>query len=108
MPDYSELRHYHTGIVVDDLAVAMSLWSDALGLHWAPPRIATNPLQCPAGVLGRDVRITYSIEGPHHIEPARGDHLSLPIRAWMPGCTTLASLGLTEERAEDLVRQAAG
>jgi hypothetical protein len=64
----NELRLFHTGIVVDDLDAAMSVWGGALGLHWAPPKSASTPMECPSGVVGREVRFTYSLEGPHHIE----------------------------------------
>jgi hypothetical protein len=62
------LTLFHTGVIVDDLERAMSLWGEALGLHWAPPKTATTPMRCPSGVFGREVRFVYSLEGPHHIE----------------------------------------
>lgn len=62
------LRLYHTGIIVDDLDAAMESWGGALGLHWAPPLTSTVPLRGPDGVKGREVRFTYSLEGPHHLE----------------------------------------
>lgn len=62
------MRLYHTGIIVDDLNRAMASWGEALGLHWAPPRTSTVPLRCPDGVVGREVRFTYSLQGPHYIE----------------------------------------
>jgi hypothetical protein len=62
------LRLYHTGIIVDGLDDAMATMGGALGLDWAPPRSSTVPLECPDGVLGRHVRFTYSLQGPHHIE----------------------------------------
>jgi hypothetical protein len=63
-----DMQLFHTGIIVDDLERAMSTWGVALGLHWAPPKTATTPMRCPDGVLGREVRFSYSVEGPHHIE----------------------------------------
>jgi Glyoxalase/Bleomycin resistance protein/Dioxygenase superfamily len=66
--EHPALTLYHSGIVVDDLDQAMATWSAAFDLHWAPPRLSTSPLRCPAGILGRKVRLTYSIEGPQHIE----------------------------------------
>jgi hypothetical protein len=68
MPRKPKLSLYHTGIIVDDLAAAMESWSAALDLKWAPPRGATSPMLCPDGVLERDVRFTYSLQGPHFIE----------------------------------------
>lgn len=59
---------YHTGVIVDDLDRAMESWGDALGLLWAPPLESTVPLRCPDGIVGREVRFTYSLQGPHHIE----------------------------------------
>ena len=63
-----DMQLFHTGVIVDDLERAMSTWGVALGLHWAPPKTATTPMRCPDGVLGREVRFSYSVEGPHHIE----------------------------------------
>ncbi|MGP3533967.1 VOC family protein [Microbacterium sp. RD1] len=62
------LRLYHTGIIVNDLDRAMAAMGDALGLQWCPPLTSTVPLRCPDGVVGREVRFTYSLQGPHHIE----------------------------------------
>jgi glyoxalase/bleomycin resistance protein/dioxygenase superfamily protein len=62
------LRLYHTGIIVDSLDNAMAAMGEALRLDWAPPRSSTVPLQCPEGVLGRHVRFTYSLQGPHFVE----------------------------------------
>jgi hypothetical protein len=62
------IKLYHTGVIVDDLDLAMNLWGAALGVHWAPPLTSTTPLLAPTGVEEREIRFTYSIEGPHHIE----------------------------------------
>jgi hypothetical protein len=62
------LKLYHTGIIVDSLEKAMDTMGDALGLLWAPPRTSTVPMQCPDGILDREVRFTYSLQGPHYIE----------------------------------------
>ncbi|GAA3238026.1 VOC family protein [Pseudonocardia petroleophila] len=62
------LRLYHTGIIVDSLDNAMKTWGTALGLDWAPPKTSTAPMECPDGVVGREVRFTYSLQGPHFIE----------------------------------------
>jgi catechol 2,3-dioxygenase-like lactoylglutathione lyase family enzyme len=58
----------HTGIIVDDLDAAMENYSAALGLHWANPLRSNFPLQTRAGALPREMRVTYSHEGPHHLE----------------------------------------
>ncbi len=63
-----QLKLFHTGIIVDDLDKAMASWGEALGLSWAPPLTSTVPMRGPEGVAGREVRFTYSLQGPHHIE----------------------------------------
>jgi hypothetical protein len=68
MTPASDIRLYHTGIIVDDLDEAMCTFGAALNLHWMPPLTATTPMRCPTGVEGREVRFTYGLEGPHHIE----------------------------------------
>jgi hypothetical protein len=62
------MRLYHTGIIVDDLSTAMAEMGGALGLDWAPPKTSTAPMRGPEGVKGREVRFTYSLQGPHFIE----------------------------------------
>ncbi|WP_329378805.1 VOC family protein [Streptomyces sp. NBC_01716] len=62
------LRLYHTGIIADSLDNAMAAMGDALRLDWAPPLTSTVPLECPDGIVGREVRFTYSLQGPHFIE----------------------------------------
>jgi hypothetical protein len=62
------LRLFHTGIIVDSLDEAMSAMGKALRLDWAPPRTSTAPMQCAEGLLDREVRFTYSLQGPHFIE----------------------------------------
>lgn len=59
---------YHTGLIVENLDEAMETMGDALGLRWFTPRTATSPFQSPGGVLEREVRFTYSLQGPHFIE----------------------------------------
>jgi hypothetical protein len=58
----------HTGMVVSDLAVAMADFSEAFGLHWAEPTVAASDIVIPGGTAFRKSRITYSLEGPHHVE----------------------------------------
>lgn len=62
------MKLFHTGVIVDDLSSATESWGMALGLHWTEPKTASTPMRCPAGVLPREVRFVYSVEGPHHIE----------------------------------------
>ena len=58
----------HTGIIVADLAVAMSGYTAVLGYHWAPPVHTTFPLMTARGLLPREIWVTYTKEGPHHLE----------------------------------------
>src|ERR1700677_3626327 len=62
------LRLFHTGLIVDSLDEAMSAMGKALRLDWAPPRTSTAPMLCAEGLLDREVRFTYSLQGPHFIE----------------------------------------
>jgi hypothetical protein len=62
------MRLYHTGIIVNNLDKAMPQMGNALGLRWAPPKASTAPLLCPDGVVEREVRFTYSLQGPHFVE----------------------------------------
>jgi Glyoxalase/Bleomycin resistance protein/Dioxygenase superfamily len=59
---------FHTGLTVPDLDSAMKDLGQLWGLVWAGPVRRTGPLHTPAGVQPRDMRITYSRGGPHHIE----------------------------------------
>ncbi|MEU7812196.1 VOC family protein [Pseudonocardia sp. NPDC049154] len=68
MSDPAMLRLYHTGLIVNDLERAMKQMGGALGLQWAPPKESTTPLLGPDGLVGRHVRFTYSLQGPHFVE----------------------------------------
>ncbi|MEJ2870509.1 VOC family protein [Actinomycetospora sp. OC33-EN08] len=68
MSDPAKVRLYHTGLIVNDLDRAMSQMGRALGLRWAPPKESTTPLLGPDGLVGRHVRFTYSLQGPHFVE----------------------------------------
>jgi catechol 2,3-dioxygenase-like lactoylglutathione lyase family enzyme len=59
---------FHTGVIVDDLELAMVTWSAAFGIHWAEPLQNRGELVTTSGVLPRESRLTYSLEGPHHLE----------------------------------------
>jgi hypothetical protein len=59
---------FHTGITVDDLGEAMREMTERLGLAWAEPVRRTGAVHTPSGPIGRDMIITYSRGGPHHIE----------------------------------------
>jgi hypothetical protein len=59
---------FHTGLTVPDLDRAMKDLGELWGLEWAGPVRRTGPLRTPGGIQPRDMRITYSRGGPHHIE----------------------------------------
>jgi hypothetical protein len=79
MPSQPKLQLYHTGIIVDNLDEAMGAMGDALGLQWFNPRTATSPMQSPGGTLDREVRFTYSLEGPHFIELLAGSRITATV-----------------------------
>lgn len=62
------MKLFHTGVIVTDLDEAMAAYGAAFGLHFAPPKAAATPMRCPTGVLEREARFSYSVEGPHHVE----------------------------------------
>lgn len=62
------MKLFHTGVIVEDLQTAITAYETAFGLHFAPPKTAATPMRCPTGVLEREARFSYSVEGPHHIE----------------------------------------
>jgi hypothetical protein len=68
MTDSLHLGFSHTGIVVDSLDDAMASYGQVMGYHWAPPVNSTFPLMTPKGLLPREIWVTYSREGPHHLE----------------------------------------
>jgi hypothetical protein len=59
---------FHTGIIVPDLEAAMRDLGEALGVGWVEPLESEGLVQVPGGPRFRRSRITYSVEGPHHIE----------------------------------------
>jgi hypothetical protein len=59
---------FHTGQAVHDLDAAMADMTAALGYHWAEPFVSERRLRTPNGILPRTWRLTYSVEGPHHVE----------------------------------------
>jgi hypothetical protein len=60
---------FHTGIIVDDLDLAMQEMGEAFGLHWVEPFTAAGQIRIPDGnAAHRASRVTYSREGPHHLE----------------------------------------
>jgi hypothetical protein len=60
---------FHTGMIVKDLDAAMHDMTAAFGFEWAPPITSGGDIRIPGGAHAyRQSRVTYSLEGPHHIE----------------------------------------
>ena len=59
---------YHMGIVVPELAPAMSEMSEQMGLTWAPPRAFPVNIHEDGELCSYDVLATYSREGPPYFE----------------------------------------
>jgi hypothetical protein len=59
---------FHTGIIVPDLDAAMRDLGEALGIRWVEPLESEGFIQVRGGPGFRRSRITFSVEGPHHIE----------------------------------------
>ena len=59
---------FHTGMIVKDLKVAMTDMTEAFSLEWAPPTRASGEILVPGGSAHHEVWLSYSLEGPHHIE----------------------------------------
>jgi hypothetical protein len=59
---------FHTGIIVPDLDEAMRDLGEALRVHWVTPLESEGHIHVRGGPAFRRSRVTYSVEGPHHIE----------------------------------------
>ncbi|WP_420614165.1 VOC family protein [Candidatus Spongiisocius sp.] len=59
---------HHFGIVVPDLDGAMDDLSSQLGLTWAPVRHGERTVRHHGRLVTTDLRLTYSMEGPPHLE----------------------------------------
>ena len=59
---------YHIGIVVSELDGAMNDLSSQLALTWTPVRHSQRILRHLGRLVTTDLRLTYSIEGPPHLE----------------------------------------
>ena len=59
---------HHIGIVVSDLDGAMKELSSQLALTWAPIRHGERIVRHLGRLVTTDLRLTYSIEGPPHLE----------------------------------------
>ncbi len=58
----------HVGYVVPDLAEAMQRLTASAGLRWAVARTLPVTLRTPAGEISTEVNLTYSVQGPPHLE----------------------------------------
>lgn len=63
-------RIFHTGLLVRDLRAAMDHYGQTLNLTWAKPfTFEALPLWTPrTGLTQLRLEVTYSVEGPHHLE----------------------------------------
>ncbi|MCY4622790.1 MAG: VOC family protein [bacterium] len=59
---------HHIGIVVSDLDGAMDELGSQLALTWAPVRHGERTVRHLGRLVTADLRLTYSIEGPPHLE----------------------------------------
>lgn len=58
----------HVGYVVPDLGEAMRRLTASAGLRWAVARTLPVTLRTPAGEIATEVNLTYSVQGPPHLE----------------------------------------
>ena len=82
---------FHTGIVVSDLEAGMATYGEALGYHWSPPKQSIAPVRTRQGLMERETWVTFSLEGPHHIELL--EHVDPTPFASVPGCPHLHHIG---------------
>jgi catechol 2,3-dioxygenase-like lactoylglutathione lyase family enzyme len=59
---------FHVGYVVPDLDEAIDRLTASAGLHWAVVRTLPVMLRTPAGEISTQVELTYSVQGPPHLE----------------------------------------
>ena len=59
---------FHVGYVVPDLAEAMRRLTASAGLRWAVARTLPVTLRTPASEIATEVSLTYSVQGPPHLE----------------------------------------
>jgi Glyoxalase/Bleomycin resistance protein/Dioxygenase superfamily len=58
----------HVGYVVPDLGAAMARLTASAGLRWAAARTLPLTLRTPAGEFSTELSLTYSVQGPPHLE----------------------------------------
>lgn len=61
-------NYFHVGYVVSDLSEAMERLTASAGLSWAAARTLPTTLRTPAGEISATVQLTYSVQGPPHLE----------------------------------------
>jgi hypothetical protein len=108
----SEAPFFHVGILVPDLHEAMKRFHDVLDLDFAEPSVSHVPQLDEGGeIKPYDVFLTYSVQGPPHVEliqasgdGAYGAHHGFGLHhigAWCTNCATrfeeLAAKGLGAE-----------
>ena len=73
-PVFDYQRIFHTGLLVRDIRTAMDHYGRTLNLTWATPfTFEALPLWTPAAGLHQlRIEVTYSIEGPQHLEIVTG------------------------------------
>jgi hypothetical protein len=61
-------NYFHVGYVVPDLFEAMEILTASAGLQWAASRTLPVRLRTPKGEISTEVNLTYSVQGPPHLE----------------------------------------
>lgn len=61
-------EYFHVGYVVPDLVEATERLTATAGLRWATARRLPVRLRAPAGEIDTHVHLTYSTQGPPHLE----------------------------------------
>jgi hypothetical protein len=59
---------FHVGYVVPELVEAMERLTASAGLRWAAARTLPVTLRTPAGEISAELSLTYSVQGPPHLE----------------------------------------
>jgi len=59
---------FHVGYVVRDLGEAMERLTASAGWRWAAARTLPVTLRTPARDISTEVKLTYSVQGPPHLE----------------------------------------
>lgn len=96
-------RVTHTALSVPDLEEGMESYSAALGFEWCRPQSAAMRIRTTQGDVVTNIRYTYSVEGPPHLELIEGE----PGTVWAPA-PGIHHVGVwTDSLAEDAAALAA-